>query len=44
MIFLLCKLLSKLIIIVINNFLSLKLITNEIFFYSDSILTTALYI
>ena len=31
MIFLLCKLVSKLVIIVTNNFWSLKLVTNEAF-------------
>jgi len=29
--FLFCKLVSKLVIIVTNNFLSLKLVTNEVF-------------
>jgi len=35
MIFLLCKLVSKLVIIVTNNFWLLKLVTNEAFSYSD---------
>jgi len=36
--FLLCKLVSKLVIIVVNNFWSQKLVTNEKFSYSTSLL------
>jgi len=35
MIFLLCKIVSKLVIIVTNNFLSLKLVTNKTFSCSE---------